>query len=214
MLNPMLRHGSISALLLIGLSSSLTLGQTSIEPITKNLWEDSAPGAKGDEAKDQPRLIRYVVPETESTGVGVVVLPGGGYGGLAMGHEGHEIAQWLNANGISAFICDYRHRGKGYGHPAPMLDAQRAIRTVRTHAATWGVDPNRIGVIGFSRGGTCLQPSRPISTGAMPRRKIRSIASAADLILPSFVIRSSPLMSRLRIGDPSVISSVKIRIPS
>ena len=106
MLNPMLRHGSISALLLIGLTSSLTLGQTSIEPITQNLWEDSAPGAKGDEAKDQPRLIRYVVPETESTGVGVVVLPGGGYGGLAMGHEGHEIAQWLNANGISAFICD------------------------------------------------------------------------------------------------------------
>ena len=64
MLNPMLRHGSISALLLIGLSSSLTLGQTSIEPITQNLWEDSAPGAKGDEAKDHPRLIRYVVPET------------------------------------------------------------------------------------------------------------------------------------------------------
>lgn len=153
MLNPMLRYCSLSSLVLIGLSGSLTLGQNSVEPITQNLWEDSAPGAKGDEAKDQPRLIRYVVPETKSTGVGVVVLPGGGYGGLAMGHEGHEIAQWLNANGISAFICDYRHRGKGYGHPAPMLDAQRAIRTVRTHAATWGVDPNRIGVIGFSAGG-------------------------------------------------------------
>ncbi|MEZ6112911.1 MAG: hypothetical protein R3C99_18160 [Pirellulaceae bacterium] len=91
------------------------------------------PGAVGEADKDKPTLIIYL-PESNANGAAVVVCPGGGYGGLAMGHEGHEMAQWLNSFGVAAFICDYRHRGKGYGHPAPMQDAQRAIRTVRQGA--------------------------------------------------------------------------------
>jgi acetyl esterase/lipase len=83
----------------------------------------------------------------------VVVCPGGGYGGLAMDHEGHQIAEWLNSLGISAFILDYRHRNKGYGHPAPLQDAQRAIRTVRARHAEWNVNPDKIGILGFSAGG-------------------------------------------------------------
>jgi acetyl esterase/lipase len=82
-----------------------------------------------------------------------VICPGGGYGGLAMDHEGHQIGRWLNDNGIAGFICDYRHRGKGYGHPAPLQDAQRAIRTVRSRAKEFGVDPGKIGILGFSAGG-------------------------------------------------------------
>ncbi len=121
-------------------------------PETLLLWPDGAPGAKGDSPNDKPTLILYPAKENPS-GTAVVVCPGGGYGGLAMGHEGHEIADWLNKNGISAFICDYRHRGKGYGHPYPMMDAQRAIRTVRTNAKKWKVDPEKIGIIGFSAGG-------------------------------------------------------------
>jgi acetyl esterase/lipase len=70
-----------------------------------------------------------------------------------MDHEGHQIAQWWNSLRVSAFILDYRHRGKGYGHPAPLLDAQRALRTIRSRAAEWSVDPKRIGVMGFSAGG-------------------------------------------------------------
>jgi acetyl esterase/lipase len=70
-----------------------------------------------------------------------------------MGHEGHEIGQWLNSIGVAGFICDYRHRGKGYGHPAPLLDAQRAIRTVRARAEEFGVAPDRVGILGFSAGG-------------------------------------------------------------
>jgi acetyl esterase/lipase len=85
--------------------------------------------------------------------VGIVICPGGGYGNLAMDHEGHQIGRWLNEHGIAGFICDYRHRGKGYGHPAPLQDAQRAIRTVRSRAAEFGVDPARIGILGFSAGG-------------------------------------------------------------
>lgn len=126
--------------------------QDSDEPETILLWPEGAPGANGEEAKDKPTLILYPAKRNPS-GTAVVICPGGGYGGLAMSHEGHDIAEWLNKNDISAFICDYRHRGKGYGHPYPMMDAQRAIRTVRTNAKKWKVDPNKIGIIGFSAGG-------------------------------------------------------------
>ncbi len=128
-------------------------GLTADEPTTELLWAQGAPGANGVEEKDKPTLIVYLAPKTEANGAAIVVCPGGGYGGLAMGHEGHDIAKWLNSQGISAFICDYRHRGKGYGHPAPMQDAQRAIRIVRWRAEEFRVDPARIGVIGFSAGG-------------------------------------------------------------
>jgi acetyl esterase/lipase len=123
------------------------------EPKTALLWPAGAPGAKGDAAKDKPTLIIYLPEADKATGCGIVVCPGGGYGGLAMGHEGHDIGKWLNSLGIAAFICDYRHQGKGYSHPAPLQDAQRAIRTVRSRAKEFNVQPNRIGVLGFSAGG-------------------------------------------------------------
>lgn len=83
----------------------------------------------------------------------IVVIPGGGYGGLAIDHEGYQIAQWCNEHGMGALICLYRHRGGGYGHPIPLQDAQRAIRLVRHNAKNWHIDPNHIGIIGFSAGG-------------------------------------------------------------
>src|SRR5262249_11792951 len=88
------------------------------EPNTGFVWPDGAAGAKGTGSKVKPTLIIYF-PE-KPNGVGIVICPGGGYGGLAMDHEGHQIGRWLNENGIAGFICDYRHRGKGYGHPAPL----------------------------------------------------------------------------------------------
>lgn len=117
------------------------------------LWPDGAPGALGDEAKDKPQLMVSLPDKAKATGAAIVVCPGGGYGHLAMDHEGRQIAEWLNSFGVAAFICDYRHRGKGYGHPAPLQDVQRAIRTVRARAKEFGVDPERIGVLGFSAGG-------------------------------------------------------------
>jgi acetyl esterase/lipase len=124
-----------------------------VQPVTSPLWAEGAPDAKGTEAKDKPTLIAYALPKSDKPNPAIVICPGGGYGGLAMDHEGHQIAKWLNGLGISAFICDYRHRGKGYGHPAPMQDVQRAIRTVRNKAGEWGVDSAKIGVLGFSAGG-------------------------------------------------------------
>jgi acetyl esterase/lipase len=133
--------------------ASIVVAASAAEPKVELLWPKGAPGAKGERPEDKPTLIVYLPEASQATGAAVCVCPGGGYGGLAMDHEGHQIARWFNSLGVAAFIVDYRHRGKGYGHPAPLDDAQRAIRTVRARAGQWKVDPERIGVMGFSAGG-------------------------------------------------------------
>ena len=129
--------------------------ETPASPKVHMLWPGGAPGAKGDADGDKPTLTIYLPPKKTATGAAIVICPGGGYGHLAMDHEGHQIAQWLNSLGVAGFILKYRHRnsGAGYGHPAPLQDAQRAIRTVRSRATEWNVDPVRIGILGFSAGG-------------------------------------------------------------
>lgn len=119
------------------------------------LWPGGAPGARGTAPGDTPKLTIYLPEKDKATGTAIVICPGGGYGHLAMDHEGHQIGEWLNSFGVAGFILQYRHRnsGAGYGHPAPLQDAQRAIRTVRSRAAEWGVKPDRIGILGFSAGG-------------------------------------------------------------
>lgn len=123
------------------------------EPQIMLLWADGAPDALGDADRDKPKLIAYLPKKEKSTGCAVVICPGGGYGHLAMDHEGKQIGEWLNSIGVAGFICDYRHRGKDYGHPAPLQDAQRAIRMVRAMANEFNIDPQRVGVLGFSAGG-------------------------------------------------------------
>jgi acetyl esterase/lipase len=119
---------------------------------TQPLWQGDAPGAKGKEPADQPGFILYQAPVEKANGAAVVVYPGGGYGGLAIDHEGHQIARWLNSLGVTAVIVKYR-LGPRYHHPIPLTDAQRAVRVTRFHAKDWGVDPARVGIIGFSAGG-------------------------------------------------------------
>jgi acetyl esterase/lipase len=146
--------------LLVGcaiLISSLATPASSqaIEPTEKLLlWKDGAPGAIGTEDKDKPMAMVYL-PKADSAKPRpvLVICPGGGYGGLAIDHEGYQIAEWANSMGMVAVICEYRHRGKGYGHPSPLVDAQRAIRLTRANAAKWNIDPKRVGIIGFSAGG-------------------------------------------------------------
>jgi len=129
------------------------LAASAAEPKTELLWPAGAPGAKGDSDNDKPTLTIYLPSPDQATGAAVVVCPGGGYGGLASTYEGNEIAQWLNSFGVAGFVLKYRHKGTGYQHPAPLDDAQRAIRTVRARASEFHVDPARIGILGFSAGG-------------------------------------------------------------
>ncbi|HYO81309.1 MAG TPA: alpha/beta hydrolase [Bryobacteraceae bacterium] len=122
------------------------------QPVTEPLYNGPAPGALGDEDRDKPSLTRYLADPAKATGTAVIVCPGGGYGALAMNHEGQEIAEYLNNLGVSAFVLKYR-LGPRYRHPAPLNDAQRAMRTVRSRASEFRIRPDRIGIWGFSAGG-------------------------------------------------------------
>ena len=143
------RYG-LAALMWISFLATLSVADEPTKTVL--LWEAGAPGKLGDEAKDKPQAILYLLEGATPSPL-LVICPGGGYGGLAMDHEGHQIAKWANGLGMSALICDYRHRNKGYGHPCPLEDAQRAIRLARHSAADWKIDAKRVGIIGFSAGG-------------------------------------------------------------
>jgi acetyl esterase/lipase len=116
------------------------------------LWPAGAPGALGDEDVDKPSLTVFLPVIANATKTGVVVAPGGSYQHLAMEKEGYAVARWLNERGVAAFVLTYR-LGPKYHYPVELEDAQRAIRTVRAHAAEYGVATNQIGMWGFSAGG-------------------------------------------------------------
>lgn len=120
--------------------------------VVEQLWPaNKVPYSQGSEDKDIPTLTIYL-PHGNAAGTGVVVCPGGGYGALAMDHEGKQIARWLNDRGIAAFVLKYR-LGPKYHHPVELTDAQRAMHIVRSRAKEFGVQPDRIGIWGFSAGG-------------------------------------------------------------
>ncbi len=102
-----------------------------------------------------PTITIYHAPEATATGAAVLVCPGGGYHILALDLEGTEVADWLNGLGITAVVLKYRVpvREGVPRHERPLQDAQRAMGLMRSRAAEWNIDPNRIGVLGFSAGG-------------------------------------------------------------
>jgi acetyl esterase/lipase len=141
-------------------------------PLVLPLWEGAPPNAqpagKAFEHVQEGNIagVRHVAnPAIEvrlpahgnATGRAVVVCPGGGYGGLAYDWEGTDFAGWLNSQGIAAIVLTYRLPVDGdVAHEkwlVPLLDAQRAIRLTRAHAAEWGVNPAKVGIMGFSAGG-------------------------------------------------------------
>jgi acetyl esterase/lipase len=116
------------------------------------LWPGAAPGALGTSEHDIPTVTPYVPDAGFATGAAVVILPGGGYGGLA-GHEGQDYALFLNRYGVTCFVVRYRLGSHGYRHPVMLQDAARAVRWTRQQAASFGVDPQRVGIMGSSAGG-------------------------------------------------------------
>jgi acetyl esterase/lipase len=113
-------------------------------------YPQGAPGALGTDEADKPRMYPFL-PKKRSTSAAVLVIPGGGYEHVAIGHEGFQIAAWLNVQGMPAFVLDYRV--KPYRYPVEIDDGRRAMRLIRAHAAEYGVDPNRLVVWGSSAGG-------------------------------------------------------------
>jgi enterochelin esterase family protein len=161
------------------------------EPTSFTLWPQGAPGAVGDEDADKPTLTAYLPAAQKANGTAVVVCPGGGYQFLANDHEGRQIANWLNDRGITAFVLKYRIAPR-YHQPAPLQDAQRALRTVRARVTEWRVNPGRIGIWGFSAGGhlassagTHFDAGKPDAEDPIERVSCR----------PDFMILAYPVIS-------------------
>ncbi|HEY2866645.1 MAG TPA: alpha/beta hydrolase, partial [Pyrinomonadaceae bacterium] len=131
------------------LAIEVPLAMSQSEPIV--LWPAGAPNAVGKEPQDIPTITPFLVTQ-DVPRAAVVICPGGGYSHLSDIKEGSDVAKWLNSLGISAFVLKYR-LGMRYHQPNQLLDAARAMRTVRANAKQWNIDPKRIGILGFSAGG-------------------------------------------------------------
>ncbi len=129
-------------------SFGTTLGQNVIP-----LWNGPAPQSHGSTPDDIPTLTVFLPGKPAKPMSAIIICPGGGYGFLAFDHEGINEAKWFQERGVAGFVLKYRLPVNGYRHPVPMMDAQRAIRLVRSHAAEWNIDPAKIGIMGFSAGG-------------------------------------------------------------
>ncbi len=158
-------------------SVALALSAYAAEPLVLPVWPDRDAGtlASEEQVKDIPKGVlnkdlpnRFIsnvkwptmtvhLPEPEkASGAAVVICPGGGYGGVAIDLEGHDVARWLNTLGVAGLVLKYRMPRPAESKdalPYPLQDAQRAIRTCRARAAVWRIDPAKVGILGFSAGG-------------------------------------------------------------
>lgn len=163
----------------LGLLLTLSLAPTTRAEvparITLDLWPAAPPGDDGSIGAEQakknsegvitsltnvtkPTLSVHRPDPANDTGVAIVICPGGGYNNLAWDHEGEQVARWLNSIGVTGVILKYRvprraSSPKNEPPPQALMDAQRAISVVRSKAADWGVDPKKVGILGFSAGG-------------------------------------------------------------
>ncbi|NYF80959.1 alpha/beta hydrolase [Granulicella arctica] len=141
----------VGAMALSMMAGTMVAQQAETSGKTILLWADGAPGAQGAADVDKPTLTVFL-PASNPTRTGVVVAPGGGYQHLSMQKEGEDVARWLNARGVAAFVLKYR-LGPTYRYPIELEDAQRAIRTVRANAAQYGIAADHVGMWGSSAGG-------------------------------------------------------------
>lgn len=165
-------------------------------PAALPLWPQGAPGSEARAAEPEkldksnvanvhnPSITPFLPAADKATGVAVIIAPGGGHSKLCLGHEGYALGQWMADHGIAAFILKYRlarEPGSTYTiQDHAMADARRALRTVRTRAAEWHINPERIGIMGFSAGGELAafaamksDPGKPDATDPIERASSR-----------------------------------------
>ena len=160
------------------------------DPSEIPLYKGEAPGAIGKTKADIPTLAAYLPAKGKATGAAVVICPGGGYGAVMMSYEGRDVARWFADHGVAGYVLRYR-LGPRYHHPVPLHDVQRALRQVKADARVNGIDPARVGVMGFSAGGhlascaaTMFDKGDPKATDLVERQSSR----------PGFAILAYPVI--------------------
>jgi acetyl esterase/lipase len=185
------------------------ISQTEIQ-----LWSGNAPGYNGvqltqkitEKSKDpqihdraitgveNPSIIPFFPSKGKENGTAVLIMPGGAYDHLTFDKEGYDVAQWLNSVGVTAFVLKYRLPAEGWlnGYNVPLEDAQRAIRIIRENANQWGLDPNKVGVAGFSAGGHLAA-----TLGEKYSAQVYTPVDSADQLnaRPDFMILGYPVAS-------------------
>lgn len=160
------------------------------------LWPQGAPGALGTTPKDIPTLTPYVPAKSNPTRAAMLLIPGGSYSGIYEG-QAEPFARWLNAQGITTFVLRYRLGSSGYRYPAQLQDAVEAMRQIRGNAAKWNIDPQRLGVMGFSAGGHLVStllnhPEDGDAASASPFAKESSRPDLAILCYPVISMTTQP----------------------
>jgi len=152
---------------------------------TVRLWPGEAPQAKGTACEDTPTLTIFDPQPGHGTGSAVVVLPGGAYVGLAGNLEGRQVADLFTSRGFRAFVLSYRLSSNGYLLPVPLLDARRAVQTVRARARDYVINPDRIVMIGFSAGGhlAALAATQPVDGDPNATDTIERVSSRPDYLV-------------------------------
>ena len=138
------------------------------DPIVVNLWPGKAPGETADSSEEKttkkadhlevtnivkPTLLVYRPDKAKDTGTSLIIAPGGAYRFLSIDMEGENVAKWCSSFGVTGIVLKYRVPKSQTNSEAAFQDGQRAVSLVRSKASEWGLDPNRIGMIGFSAGG-------------------------------------------------------------
>lgn len=172
--------------LLITLLLLLTFKLTA-QDNTIYLWRD-VPAMK-----KQPSVMFMHKPVDNNTGTAVIICPGGSYHHLGLYNEGYCSAKWFSENGITAFTLKYRTNESLYNHPAMLEDIQRAIQIVRENAEEWGINPNKLGVIGYSAGGHLVTMAGEFGT---TKNELTKLGIETDVSLrPDFVMPIYPVVS-------------------
>jgi acetyl esterase/lipase len=198
-------------------------------PATLDVWPGKPPGETGAIAAEKitenkpgerklklitnvttPTITVYRPPQGKDTGTAVVICPGGGYSVLAMDLEGEEVASWLNSIGVTGIVLKYRvpRRKDQPPHALPLMDAQRAMSLVRSHAKEWRIDPERIGILGFSAGGHLAAAT---STNFDKRQyepiddidKVSARPNFTVLIYPAYLAKNDQLSPEIRVSKES-----------
>jgi acetyl esterase/lipase len=198
------------------------------EPLVLDVWPGKVPGEKGDIGPEhflpdkggkpvrrladvsKPTITVFKPDKAKDTGAAIVICPGGGYSILAWDLEGTEVARWANSIGVTGVVLKYRvpRRKELPKHQAPLQDAQRAMGLVRSHAKEWGIDPGRIGIVGFSAGGHLAAAA---STNYQRRSyepvdeadKVACRPDFAVLVYPAYLAEGGHLVPEIRVDANS-----------